>query len=169
MQRNGMPAPGGPEATVVSPRSRICGTSHCVTGMDVSSSRRLARAGVLAGVAPAADVELRGPQADVLELGPQLGETVAQRLPRRDVGGHEVHPDLVSVHGEPDVHRAEAPRFFTPLPTRPARLGGLLGKLDASSPVARCYTKYVAYFEAGPQPSGRAGRGGRKRRIAGGA
>jgi len=77
--------------------------------------------------------------------------------------------DLIGDRVSLDVHRAEAPRFFTPLPTRPARLGGLLGKLDVSSPVARCYTKYVAYFEAGPQPSGRAGRGGRKRRMAGGA
>ena len=40
-------------------------------------------------------------------------------------------------------------------PTRQGEgLGGLLGKLDPTSPVGRCYAKYVAYFAAGPKPSG---------------
>jgi hypothetical protein len=76
--------------------------------------------------------------------------------------------DLIGERVSLDAHRAEPPRFSTPPPTRPARLGGLEGTLDPSSPVARCYAKYVAYFEAGPKPSGKTRRGGRKRTFAGG-
>ena len=62
--------------------------------------------------------------------------------------------------------RTRPPRFFTPAPVRPRQLGGLVGKLDPDSPVGRCYAKYVAYFDAGPRPSGETGAAasGRSRR-----
>lgn len=76
--------------------------------------------------------------------------------------------DLIGDRVSLDAHRAKPPRFSTPPLTRPAQLGGLSGKLDPATPVGRCYAKYVAFFEAGPKPSGKPGRGGRKRVIAGG-
>ena len=86
--------------------------------------------------------------------------------------GHDafdkVRFDLIGNRVSLDAHRAEPPRFSTPAETRPAQLGGLAGRLDPASPVGRCYAKYVAYFEAGPKSSGKPGRGGRKRVIAGG-
>ncbi len=79
--------------------------------------------------------------------------------------GHEafdrVRFDLLGKRAPLDTLRALPPRFSTPVPIRPDRLGGLLGKLDPNSPVGRCYAKYVAYFEAGPEPSGARRRGGR--------
>jgi len=81
--------------------------------------------------------------------------------------GHDafdrVRFDLLGNQISLDVARAEPPRFSTPPVTRPAHLGGLAGELDLASPVGRCYAKYVAYFEAGPKPSGKAGRGKRRR------
>lgn len=79
----------------------------------------------------------------------------------------KVRFDLLGAQVSLDALRGEPPRFSTPLPTRPAGLGGLLGTFDPQTPVGRCYAKYVAYFEAGPKPSGRTRRGGRKK--AGGA
>ena len=73
----------------------------------------------------------------------------------------KVRFDLLGAQVSLDALRGTPPRFATPLPTRPEGLGGLLGKLDPSSPVGRCYAKYVAYFAAGPKPSGRTRRGGR--------
>ncbi len=81
--------------------------------------------------------------------------------------GHEafdrVRFDLLGDRVSLDALRATPPRFSTPPTERPAHLGGLLGKLDPNTPVGRCYAKYVAYFETGPQPSGRPRRGGRKK------
>ena len=81
--------------------------------------------------------------------------------------GHDafdrVRFDLLGNQISLDVARAEPPRFSTPPVTRPAHLGGLAEELDLASPVGRCYAKYVAYFEAGPKPSGKAGRGKRRR------
>jgi len=71
--------------------------------------------------------------------------------------------DLLGDRVPLDALRATPPRFSTPVMTRPEQLGGLMGKLDPNSPVGRCYAKYVAYFETGPKPSGRARQGGRKK------
>jgi len=71
--------------------------------------------------------------------------------------------DLLGSQVSLDAARTEPPRFSTPPTTRPTQLGGLAGTLDPASPVGRCYAKYVAFFEAGPKPSGKASRG--KRRI----
>lgn len=81
--------------------------------------------------------------------------------------GHDafdrVRFDLLGNRTSLDAARAEPPRFATPAVTRPDHLGNLAGQLDPSSPVGRCYAKYVAYFEAGLTPSGRKGRGRRRR------
>jgi hypothetical protein len=71
--------------------------------------------------------------------------------------------DLLGSRVPLDALRATPPRFSTPVEKRPERLGGLLGTLDPNSPVGRCYAKYVAYFEAGPAPSGKPHQGGRKK------
>ena len=72
--------------------------------------------------------------------------------------GHEafdkVRFDLLGGRVPLDALRASPPRFSTPAEKRPERLGGLLGELDPNSPVGRCYAKYVAYFEAGPNRLG---------------
>jgi hypothetical protein len=69
--------------------------------------------------------------------------------------GHEafdkVRFDLLGGRVPLDALRTVPPRFSTPAQTRPDGLGGLLGKLDPNSPVGRCYARYVAYFESGPQ------------------
>jgi len=81
--------------------------------------------------------------------------------------GHEafdrVRFDLLGDRVSLDTLRAVPPRFSTPATTRPERLGGLMGTLDPTTPVGRCYAKYVAYFEAGPKSSGKPRRGGRKK------
>ena len=81
--------------------------------------------------------------------------------------GHEafdrVRFDLLGSRVSLDALRALPPRFSTPATTRPEHLGGLVGKFDLSTPVGRCYAKYVAYFEAGPKASGKPRRGGRKK------
>lgn len=73
----------------------------------------------------------------------------------------KVRFDLLGSQISLDVLRGVPPRFSTPLPTRPEGLGRLLGTFDPESPVGRCYAKYVAYFEAGPKPSGKTRHGGR--------
>ncbi|WP_300157145.1 DUF721 domain-containing protein [Solidesulfovibrio sp.] len=81
--------------------------------------------------------------------------------------GHEafdrVRFDLLGDQVSLDALRAAPPRFSTPPAKRPENLGGQLGRFDPATPVGRCYAKYVAYFEAGPQPSGKVRRGGRKK------
>lgn len=79
----------------------------------------------------------------------------------------KVRFDLIGDRVSLDALRAEAPRFHTPPVLRPANLGGLLGQLDTDSPVARCYAKYVAYFEAGGKSSRPGRRRGRKARVDG--
>jgi len=71
--------------------------------------------------------------------------------------------DLLGDRVSLDALRTAPPRFSTPPTERPAHLGGLLGTLDPTTPVGRCYAKYVAYFETGPKPSGQPRRGGRKK------
>lgn len=75
----------------------------------------------------------------------------------------KVRFDLLGDRVPLDVLRATPPRFSTPAAKRPEHLGGLMGQLDPNSPVGRCYAKYVAYFEAGPKPSGGARQGGRRK------
>jgi hypothetical protein len=83
--------------------------------------------------------------------------------------GHEafdrVRFDLLGDRVSLDALRAMPPRFSTPATLRPERLGGLLGKFDPTTPVGRCYAKYVAYFEGGPPPSGKSRRTGRKKAV----
>jgi hypothetical protein len=83
--------------------------------------------------------------------------------------GHEafdrVRFDLLGDRVSLDALRAMPPRFSTPVTLRPEHLGGLVGKLDPTTPVGRCYAKYVAYFEGGPQPSGKFRRSGRKKAV----
>jgi len=83
--------------------------------------------------------------------------------------GHDafdrVRFDLLGNRTSLDAARAEPPRFATPPVRRPEQLGDLAGQLDPASPVGRCYAKYVAYFEAGPTPSGTTGRGRRRMRT----
>lgn len=62
-----------------------------------------------------------------------------------------------------DALRALPPRFSTPATQRPARLGGLMGKLDPTTPVGRCYAKYVAYFDGEARQGGTTGRRSRKK------
>ena len=73
--------------------------------------------------------------------------------------GHEafdkVRFDLLGGQVSLDALRAVPPRFAVPPERKPENLGGMLGAFDPTTPVGRCYAKYVAYFEAGPQPSGR--------------
>ena len=63
--------------------------------------------------------------------------------------------DLLGSQVSLDALRAVPPRFAVPPERKPENLGGMLGAFDPTTPVGRCYAKYVAYFEAGPQPSGR--------------
>jgi hypothetical protein len=73
--------------------------------------------------------------------------------------GHEafdrVRFDLLGNQVSLDALRAVPPRFAVPPERKPENLGGMLGAFDPTTPVGRCYAKYVAYFEAGPRPSGR--------------
>jgi hypothetical protein len=80
----------------------------------------------------------------------------------------KVRFDLIGDRVSLDALRAEAPRFHTPPVSRPANLGGLMGQLDRASPVARCYAKYVAYFDAGGKPSRPGRRRDKKARVDGG-
>ncbi|WP_428564600.1 MAG: DUF721 domain-containing protein [Solidesulfovibrio sp. DCME] len=82
-----------------------------------------------------------------------LGQEAFDRV-RFDLLGNQVSLDAL---------RTVPPRFRTPPVTRPDHLGSLLGRFDPTTAVGRCYAKYVAFFEAGPQPSGRVRRGGRKK------
>lgn len=86
--------------------------------------------------------------------------------------GHDafdkVRFDLLGSQVSLDAAQTEPPRFSTPPTTRPAHLGGLAGEFDPVSPVGRCYAKYVAFFEAGPKPSGKASRGRRRLKTPGG-
>lgn len=58
----------------------------------------------------------------------------------------KVHVDLIGDHVSLDA-LPQSKREAHPLePERPAELGGLLGKLDPDSPLAKCYRAYVEYF-----------------------
>lgn len=67
----------------------------------------------------------------------------------------KVRFDLLGDQISLDAQRAIPPRFSTPPVIRPQHLGSLLGTLDPTTPVGRCYAKYVAYFERGQPPSGK--------------
>ncbi|QLA17878.1 DUF721 domain-containing protein [Desulfolutivibrio sulfoxidireducens] len=69
----------------------------------------------------------------------------------------KVQFDLIGSKVPLDATRVSRPIFHVPAMVRPAKLGGLVGKLDPTSPVGRCYEKYVRFF------SGTAKRGGRRK------
>ncbi len=54
--------------------------------------------------------------------------------------------------GRPDLAKPvrAAPPPPAPPPRRPENLGGLVGVLDPSSPVGRCYMEYIRYFSRLP-------------------
>ncbi|BBD09609.1 DUF721 domain-containing protein [Desulfovibrio ferrophilus] len=58
----------------------------------------------------------------------------------------KVHVDLIGDHVSLDA-LPENTRQAHPLePQKPEQLGGLVGKLDPDSPMAKCYRAYVEYF-----------------------
>lgn len=60
----------------------------------------------------------------------------------------KVQFDLIGTRVSLDAPQAARPVFYAPKPARPDHLGGLVGKLDTSTPVGRCYEKYVRFFQA---------------------
>lgn len=61
---------------------------------------------------------------------------------------NKVQVDLLL--GKPALDETTLPTitpYVPEMPPRPARLGGLIGKLDPDSPVTRCYEKYVRMFD----------------------
>ncbi|NMC50976.1 MAG: DUF721 domain-containing protein [Desulfovibrio sp.] len=71
----------------------------------------------------------------------------------------KVQFDLIGSKVSLDAAKASRPVFHEPAVVRPAKLGALVGKFDPTSPVARCYEKYVRFF------SGPAKRGGGRRKA----
>ena len=69
--------------------------------------------------------------------------------------------DLLGERVSLDAQRAVPPRFSSPATRRPEHLGGLLGELDPTTPVGRCYAKYVAYFDGAARQSAKARPRGR--------
>jgi len=59
----------------------------------------------------------------------------------------KVQFDLLGAQIPLDETQSPHPDYYPVRYDPPAKLGGLLGKLDPASPVGRCYEKYVKFFQ----------------------